>query len=258
MLNRYQALNLIDSVLYNNPQLYNKYNKLTNPSKIWSNFFFLFIIKKKHIHYNCLQYQNYNLHYLQHIFKINLTEKNINMAHALPNQLSRYILFKTRRIRLKSFNIKYFNEIAYMVLVNVWLKNSKNICKFIRNKLDNVHFKFHRKYFLFFFQIFNKYVLPNFKLLHLKGITLKFRGKLGRGGNSRKKTLFYKKGYYSLSNKLLCLHRNSWDSWTKTGSIGCTFQLFFSSYDDLFNNIFNYLYDNIIIITILNKINFLR
>lgn len=49
-------------------------------------------------------------------------------------------------------------------------------------------------------------------MLHLRGISLKFKGKLGRGGNSRKKTLFYKKGYYSLSNKLLCLHRNSWDS----------------------------------------------
>lgn len=188
---------------------------------------FFFNNIKKYTYYNYLSYQKYNLYYLQYIYKINLIEKNINAMQALPNSISKQILFKTQRRRVQQYNIKYFNEVVYMIVINVWLKNSKNICKFIRQKLDNVHFKFHKKYFLFFFKIFNQFVLPNFRLLHLKGLTLKFRGKLGRGGNARKAVIFYKKGYYSLSNKTLCLHKNSWDTWTKTGSIGCVFQLFF-------------------------------
>jgi hypothetical protein len=81
----------------------------------------------------------------------------------------------------------------------------------IKKKLDNVHFKKHRLYFLFFFKILNKYIKPNFKQLQIKGITLTFKGKLAKGGNARKRTLFYKKGLYSLSNKQLGMNSNKWD-----------------------------------------------
>ena len=101
------------------------------------------------------------------------------------------------------------------------------MCKFIKSKLDSVHFKKHRAYFLFFFKILNIYIIPNFKILKIKGITLKFKGKLARGGNSRKKTIFYHRGYYSLSNKCLSLNRHKWNVWTKTGAVGCTFQIFY-------------------------------
>jgi hypothetical protein len=114
-----------------------------------------------------------------------------------------------------------------MFLVCVWLKNSKLLCKFIKRKLDSVHFKKHRSYFLFFFKILNLYVIPNLTLLKVKGITLKFKGKLGRGGNSRKKTTFYHKKYYSLSNKCLSLNQHKWNVWTQTGAVGCVFQIFY-------------------------------
>jgi hypothetical protein len=112
-------VHLIDPITTPNTNFYNFKSKLFTVAKTQPNIFFLFKMDKKNIYYSHLYYQNYNLYYLQHIFKINLAEKNINMANALPEQLSRYVLFKTRRIRLKSYNIKYFNEIVYMVLVNV-------------------------------------------------------------------------------------------------------------------------------------------
>lgn len=172
-------------------------------------------------------YQFFNLNYLKNIYNINLKEKNINAIKTLPKKLSKNVLFKVRNVSFKQFNIKYFNEIAHLFLVNMWLKNLKNICKYIKKKLDSVHFKQHRLYFLFFFKILNKYIKPNFVDLQLKGIYLVFRGKLGKGGNSRKKVMFFKKGYYSLSNKLLCLNTQKWDVWTKTGTVGCTMRLFY-------------------------------
>jgi hypothetical protein len=39
--------------------------------------------------------------------------------------------------------------------------------------------------------------------------------------------MFYRRGLYSLSNKSLSLNRNKWDVWTKTGTFGCTFQIFY-------------------------------
>jgi len=165
--------------------------------------------------------------YLQNIFKLNLKEKYINALYTIPHKTTKYILFKMRFKSFKFFKIKYFNEVLFMLIINFWLKNAKNISLFIKRKLDSVHFKRHRAYFLFFFRLIKKYIVPNFTILKLRGVTLKFKGKLGRGGNSRKKTMFFWRGYYSLSNKFLALNRNKWDVWTKTGTVGCTLQIFY-------------------------------
>lgn len=186
-------------------------------------------------------FQLFTAAYLKNIYNINIVEKNINAINILPNKLGKSFLYKVRNINYKQFNIKYFNEVGYLFLVNIWLKNIKNICKYIKKTLDNIHFKKHRLYFLFFFKILNKYIKPNYNQLQIKGLYLVFRGKLGKGGNARKKALFYKHGYYSLSNKLLCLNTQKWDIWTKTGSVGCTMRLFYKKYDNLFKFLFTYL-----------------
>ena len=219
VINSYLILNDYKILFYQNSTK-NKFNVKN---------FNIFFLKRNNLYKFTLfkNYQLFNSHYLKNIYKINLKEKNINAINILPKKLSKKILFKTSRISYKKFNIKYFNEIIYLFLVNIWLKNSKNICKYIKKKLEHIHFKKHKGYFLFFFKIINKYIVSNFNLLKLKGIALIFRGKLSRGGNSRKKVLALKRGYFSLSNKLLSLNVNKWDVWTKTGTFGCSLQLFY-------------------------------
>ncbi len=151
-------------------------------------------------------YQMFNAHYLKSIYNVSLAEKNINVLKTLPKKLVKIFSYKVQNIHFKQFSIKYFNEVAYLFLVSSWTKNIKPICKYIKKRLDNTHFKKHRSYFLFFFRILNKYIKPNFEQLKIKGLYLVFRGKLGRGGNSRKKVMFYKRGEYSLSNKLLAMN----------------------------------------------------
>ena len=189
---------------------------------------FFFNTFQKNINYTeFINYQYFNLYYLNNIYKINLKEKNINSIYILPKKIIKHVLYKTRYKHYKRFNIKYFNEVIYMFLICVWLKNSKLLCQYIKKKLDNVHFKKHRTYFLFFLKILNIYIVPNFIELKIRGITVKFKGKLAKGGNSRKKTFFYHKGYYSLSNKFLSLNQHKWNVWTKTGAVGCTLQIFY-------------------------------
>lgn len=190
-------------------------------------------------------YQFFNINYLKNIYDINLKEKNINSLYTLPNNLIKLIIFDLKNIHFKKFNIKYFNEIACLFLINLWLKNIKNIAKYIKKQLDNVHFKKHRSYFLFFFKILTKYAKPNFKYLQLKGLVLEFRGKLGKGGNSRKKVMSYKYGQYSLSNKMLAINSYKWDIWTKTGSVGCYMKIFYNKYDNLFKFIYTILFINV-------------
>jgi hypothetical protein len=64
-------------------------------------------------------YQFFNLNYLKNIFNINLKEKNINAVTIIPKKISNYILFKTRFLNYKQFNVKYFNEVACLFVVNM-------------------------------------------------------------------------------------------------------------------------------------------
>lgn len=64
-------------------------------------------------------FQFFTALYLQNIYKINLKEKNINAISVLPKKLSKSFLFKVRNINFKQFNIKYFNEVGYLFLVNI-------------------------------------------------------------------------------------------------------------------------------------------
>jgi hypothetical protein len=196
-------------------QFFNKNNNLVycnvnNIVKIKKDIFFLLFVEnsnKKRRLFSEL-YKLYSAQYLQNIYNVRITEKNINAISILPKRMTKFILYKTRNKSYKGFKIKYFNEVIYLFLVNIFLKNSKNICKFIKKKLEKVHFKEHRRYFLFFFKIINEYIKSNFKLLKIDGLLMKFKGKLGRGGNSRTKTMFFRLGKTSQGDKDLALNTN--------------------------------------------------
>lgn len=232
----------INYVKINHPIIYYNQQKNFTVNNIKQYQIFFVEQNNKNKFSNFKIFQLFTASYLKNIYNMNIVEKNINAISILPTKLSKNFLYKVRNINFKQFNIKYFNEVGYLFLVNIWLKNLKNICKYIKKTLDNIHFKKHRLYFLFFFKILNKYIKPNYNQLQIKGLYLVFRGKLGKGGNARKKVMFYKNGYYSLSNKMLCLNTQKWDIWTKTGTVGCTMRLFYKKYDNLFKFLLNYLF----------------
>jgi hypothetical protein len=188
--------------------LKNKIIKINNKDKL--HFIKYFFLDKKNINKYTLKnnLNFFNNKYLQNLYNLKIKEKNVNCLESIPTKIKNNLLVDTRSTSFKQFGVKYFNEVAFLFIVSSFIKSCKNICIFIKKSLDSVHFKKHRLYFFFFFNIFIIYVEPFFKELKIKGICLIFKGKLGKGGNSRKQTLFYKKGLYSLSNKNLKLEKN--------------------------------------------------
>ena len=241
-----------NKIIFTNSNL-NKKNNIINLNLL--NYFF-FKKSYKYTYRSFFNYQLFNTIYLNSVYKVNLKEKHINTVNILPKKVIKHIIYKTKYKNYKNLGIKYFNVILYMFLINIWLKNSKLICNYIKTKLDNVFFKKHRKYFLFFFKLIKNYIIPNFKTLNIKGIKLQFKGKLARGGNSRKKTMRLQNGFYSLSNKCLALNQHKWNVWTKTGAVGCLFQLFYNKYDYLFKYLFNNIFYKFIYFILYYKFNF--
>lgn len=96
-----------------------------------------------------------------------------------------------------------------LFLSSIYLKNIKNLCVFMRNKLENSFFKHHRAYYLFFYRILILFIYHNFSLLKMKGFYLSFRGKMNKGGDSRKQILTFRKGTTSLGNKHLAMQSHN-------------------------------------------------
>jgi hypothetical protein len=188
--------------------LTNSIIKIDNKNKL--HFIKYFFLDNKNINKYTLKnnLNFFNNKYLQNLYNLKIKEKNVNCLESIPVKIKNNLLIDTKSISFKQFGIKYFNEVAFLFVVSSFIKNGKNMCIFIKKTLDSVHFKKHRLYFFFFFSIFISYIEPFFRELKIKGICLIFKGKLGKGGNSRKQTLFYKKGLYSLSNKNLKLEKN--------------------------------------------------
>jgi len=221
-----QKLNL-KQIYLTNSNLFNNQLITTNTNKTYFNYLYLtnFQNFQKYSHYT--NYKFFNTYYLQKILNIKVEERNINTINILPQKILKKTIFGKKNISMLSFNIKYFNFILHMFLLNVWLKNIVNICKYIKKNLESVHYKKHKSYFLFYCEIFEFYIFKFADDLKIKGISIVFRGKLGQGGNSRKKALFFKKGYCSLGKKSLAVNSNKFSIWTKSGSVGCQIQLFF-------------------------------
>ena len=168
------------------------------------------------------------MNYLKNLIKINTYEYSWEGSKIIPKILLNNFLPSINKFYIwRFFNIKKINEFIIILMLTIYLKISKFFCIYIRNILKKVLLKHHRNFFLFFFSIIRNFIWNFKKEFFIEGIVLEFRGKLARGGNTRKKLMYCKYGEYSYSNKNLRITYDKWDVWSSTGAIGCFFKLFF-------------------------------
>lgn len=220
---------IIDSIDSNKSNEYFVYTQKNNHiiSAFLKFFYYLDINITSKLEPDLFTYIINNL-YVSYFLNINVKVINVNLMNFFPSILSLVVTDKDLLTeRYTQFNIKYLNEIILFFMLNFYCKNIKNICIYIKKNLDKTHFKDHKKFYLFYFDLLDKYIWKNQKDLDIKGIHFVLRGKLDRGGNSRKKAIFFYKGSHSNSNKMLKLNKYKWSVWTDTGAIGCKMSVFY-------------------------------
>ncbi len=174
------------------------------------NFFIKNIVFSKNKYYSNF-YQN-NLYFIRFfIFKylngflknknlfLSLQKNNINILE--NNLMYKILLKKTKRLGfLKeiSFKIKSFINLILICLYNKDVILFKNVIKGI---LEKLHFKKHKK-FLYNLRVLLKTITYvfffKFKCL---GLYIKIKGKIGVGGNSKKRKYLFKLGSFSFTKK---------------------------------------------------------
>lgn len=105
-----------------------------------------------------------------------------------------------------SFNKKRFSNLISpedtikILILTFEIQDSKILLSFLKNILERIHFKKHKKILSLFFDLIKKSELL-FTLTPVKGFVFDIRGKVGVSGNAKKRHIFFSKGKTSTTTQ---------------------------------------------------------
>lgn len=185
------------------------------------------LIKKTPAIFNLVTVELYQFIYLwcvqlfktSFLLKIMVLDFNILFLNNLILQylLSARIFLKKRLSRSK--NTMLYN-LPYILILTFYLKELSAIIFFLKTFFEQLHFSQHKRmlYIInFLVYYFSKTIL---KYYRCKGFYICFKGKLGVGGNARKRNYKIKLGDYSLNTLNKRLKYTTFSLWTITGTVG--------------------------------------
>ena len=153
----------------------------------------------------------------------------INFNYFLKTKIKKFKkivkIYFSRNSFLKKTVIVY--KILKLALSSVVYKDSSLLVYIIKKVFESVHYSQHRVHFLYWKTVIKKFLSKYCKKLNVFGIRLEFHGKLGVGGNSKKRSLYLTWGRCSNSSKLFKVDSTNSFFKTDTGVVGFTYSIFY-------------------------------
>ena len=123
--------------------------------------------------------------------------------------------------------IPYTHRVLKILIASLLFKDSKILSHIIKDMFESVHYSRHRIYFSFWRDLIKRMAIKYYKKVNVRGIKLEFHGKLGVGGNSKKRSYYYTMGRCSNSTKLFKVDSTNSFIWTSTGAVGFTYSIYY-------------------------------
>nr|ACX30952.1 ribosomal protein S3 [Moneuplotes minuta] len=136
-----------------------------------------------------------------------------------------FFLLESIKSRLHAMNsafstIFFINEFIDLLFMALRLRNFSHLISYINRLLKSLVIWDHKRFFVFFFSAFREQFLPFFPSLGITGLQIIIRGKVGVGGNSRKRSMALRLGVTSRTHTFINTHTlNTWLN-TTTGALG--------------------------------------
>lgn len=162
---------------------------------------------------------NYNL-----LSNLLLNKKVVNINVNTATLFTEDIYKKYLKELLIVFPFLQKNRVAARLLgalFNLFVfKNGQGLLIFLKKMFRDIHYSKHNSYYTHVGFLLKNVIAPQLNLFDCQGVRIVFRGKLGVGGNARKRSLKYSTGMYSFSTKFIKINRNYDVIRTKTGVVG--------------------------------------
>ena len=165
---------------------------------------------------------NFLLHFFQFFFK-----KKILFFFKKKRRFKNIIFFNFFKKIKPPYGIRLDRtELLYIIYYSLLLKDSVFFLNYCCNVFENNHIRTHRRFFFFLKKIFRKCRFF-FKRLKVRGIFLDLKGKISVTGNAKKRRLYFRCRWHSLTRKRLKLAFKKHIIKTTTGVLGITAYIFF-------------------------------
>lgn len=154
---------------------------------------------------------------------LNINKSNLKIFESklkynlILNKLKYLRYFKGTNFKIKS--------ILNLILISLYSKDIILLKNMITLVTERLHFKEHKKFFNTLKLILKKTKYIFFKVFKCNGLFLKVRGKLGVGGNLKKRKFIIKYGSFSFTKKRQKLLYNKSIIRTESGVLGMTLYL---------------------------------
>lgn len=162
---------------------------------------------------------NYNL-----LSNLLLNKKIVNINVNTATLFTEDVYKKYLKELLIVFPFLQKNRVAARLLgalFNLFVfKNGQGLLIFLKKMFRDIHYSKHNSYYTHVGFLLKNIIEPQLKFFDCQGVRIVFRGKLGVGGNARKRSLKYSTGMYSFSTKFIKINRNYDVIRTKTGVVG--------------------------------------
>jgi hypothetical protein len=123
--------------------------------------------------------------------------------------------------------LRDFHLLLCALFSSLRFKDAALLPPLIKQMFEPVHYSKHRALFSFWRSIIFT-LLPQFLVLYnVGGLKLEFHGKLGVGGNAKKRSYYFSRGLASNSTKFLKIDTASGQIRTATGVVGFTYSIFY-------------------------------
>lgn len=171
------------------------------------NSFFLFIYLQKFINTNI--YLNFSV--------CNLCINNKSFIY-------RKYFKSIKKISKFFLNLKLLDRVLDVIVLTLYKNDLDFLKNFIIFIIENSSLKSHKKFFSIFKQLFCS-VFTNLKHFGFFGFLFRISGKIGSGGSTKKRQLFFKKGNFSLTRKNQKVSFKKFSLRTFSGVLGCNLLL---------------------------------
>ena len=125
--------------------------------------------------------------------------------------------------------IFFTNEFLDIVYLALKLKNFSHLITYLNRLLKSLIIWEHKRFLLFFFEAFKEQFFPIFPELSITGLQIIIKGKVGVGGDSRKRSIKLHLGQLTRTNSNLNTYvLKTWLN-TKTGALGFNILIFYKN-----------------------------
>jgi hypothetical protein len=140
------------------------------------------------------------LNFLEDFLKMHIT---LNLKKGTNRLMLKQLSSRSFYLKYFKKNLKVTKQILGILYYAFLLKDATIFANFFRKILEKLNIKLHKKVLLGLKKVIKDIFKPIFNILGVNGVFFNIKGKIGVGGNAKKRRYFFYYGKHSITSRVM-------------------------------------------------------